>query len=116
MKYQKIIFPTILVSSSFLVFLSIKSQISKTSNQSFKFNNQNSSSLNQQDEINSNLIYQKLSVISNRCRGCGKCVHLDPQHFEMSNQTAVVTSSNNLNSSNLAMAINNCPAQAIVLE
>lgn len=115
MKYQKIILPTILVSSSLLVLCGLKNQFS---NQSANKNssNQNSSSFNQQDETNSNIVYQKLSVLPNRCRGCGKCVRIDPSHFEMSGQVAVVISSTNLNSSNLTMAINNCPARAIVLE
>ncbi len=116
MKYSKIILPTILISSSLLIVHNIKNQKYSSSTQSKNSTNQKSSLLNQKDETNSNIIYQKLSVISNRCRGCGKCVRLDPEHFEMSDQVAVVTSSNNLGSSSLAMAINNCQAQAIVLE
>lgn len=115
MKYQKIILPTILVSSSLLVLYGLKNQFfnqTKTINSS----NQNSSLTNQQDQTNNNVVYQKLSILSNRCRGCGKCVRIDPSHFEMSGQVAVVTSSINLNSSNLTLAINNCPSQAIVLE
>lgn len=115
MKYQKIILPTILASSSILVLYGLKNQFfnqTKTLNSS----NQNYSSVKQQDQTNSNIFYQKLSVLSNRCRGCGKCVRLDPDHFEISNRIAVVTSSNNLDSSNLVIAINNCPAQAIILE
>ncbi len=112
MKYSRIILPTILISSSLLVLFNIKSQKSQSSGST----DQKSSLLNQQDKTNSNIFYQKLSVLSNRCRGCGKCVRLDPDHFEISNRIAVVTSSNNLDSSNLVIAINNCPAQAIILE
>jgi len=115
MKYQKIILPTILVSSSLLVLYGLKSQFfNQPTNTSLS--NQNSSLISQPDESNSNIVYQKLSILSNRCRGCGKCVRFDPQHFYISGQVAVVTSSNNLNSSNLSLAINNCPGQAIILE
>lgn len=116
MKYQKIIIPTILVSSSLLVLYGLKNQFFNQTKTNSNSSNQNSSSIKTQDQTNSNIIYQKLSVLSNRCRGCGKCVRIDPSHFEMSGQIATVISSTNLNSSNLAMAINNCPAQAIVLE
>lgn len=112
MKYSRIILPTILISSSLLVLFNIKSQKSQPSGST----DQKSSLLNQQDKTNSNIFYQKLSVLSNRCRGCGKCIRLDPEHFEISGQVAIVTSSNNLDSSNLVFAINNCPTQAIVLE
>lgn len=114
MKYQKIILPTILISSSFLVLYGLKDQFF---NQTKNINSSGqNSSLKPTDEISSSVVYQKLSLLSNRCRGCGKCVRIDPQHFEISGQVAIVISSNNLNSSNLAMAINNCPGQAIVLE
>ena len=61
---------------------------------------------------------QKLSVLPLRCIGCGRCAGIDPSHFEMNRTTgkATVISSTNLNSQSLAMAINNCPVQAIVLE
>ena len=114
MKYQKIILPTILISSSFLVLYGLKDQFF---NQTKNINSSGqNSSLKPTDEISSSVVYQKLSLLSNRCRGCGKCVRIDPKHFEISGQVAIVISSNNLNSSNLAMAINNCPGQAIVLE
>jgi len=60
---------------------------------------------------------QKLSVLPLRCIGCGKCARIDPSHFEMNYTTgkAIVISSTNLNSQNLAAAINNCPVQAITL-
>ncbi len=115
MKYQKIILPSLLVSSSLLIIYGVKTIFFKQPNTT-NSSNQNSSSINQQDESNSNIIYQKLSVLSNRCRGCGKCVRIDPDHFEMSGQIASVISSTNLNSSNLTLAINNCPGQAIILE
>lgn len=61
---------------------------------------------------------QKLSVLPLRCIGCGRCVGIDSSHFEISPTTgkAIVISSTNLNSKNLAIAINNCPVQAITLQ
>jgi len=56
-----------------------------------------------------------LSVDSNRCRGCGRCVMIDSEHFQMSGRIAQVTSQNNLDSSSLSTAINSCPASAINL-
>ena len=50
------------------------------------------------------------------CIGCGKCVRIDSSHFEMNGNKSIVISSTNLNSSNLKLAINNCPVQAIILE
>jgi ferredoxin len=115
MKYQKIIIPTVLVSSSLLVLYGFKTKFLNSSTTTSS-NSQNSSSIKSSDKITSDIVYQKLSVLSNRCRGCGKCVRIDPEHFEMSGQVAIVTSSNNLNSPSLAMAINNCPGQAIALK
>ena len=62
--------------------------------------------------------FHKLSVLPQRCIGCGKCARIDSAHFEMSQTTgkATVISSTNLNSQNLVMAIQACPAQAITLE
>jgi ferredoxin len=79
----------------------------------------NSSRQKNVDKTASNPInLQKLSVLSLRCIGCGRCANIDPAHFEMNNRTekSTVISSTNLNSQRLAMAINNCPVQAIVLE
>lgn len=115
MKYSKIILPAILVSSSVFVLYGLKNDFF-TSNTNDSSNPNSSLNLDQQDKTNSNIIYQKLSIISNRCRGCGKCIRLDSEHFEMSGNKAIVTSSTNLNSNNLTLAINNCPAQAITLE
>jgi ferredoxin len=108
----KYIIPLVLVSSSVLVYAVAKNQPQKTTDN----NPQNSSSSNQDSQLNQNINLQKLSVLPDRCRGCGKCVRIDGEHFEMSGRQATVVSSTNLNSSNLALAINNCPAQAITLE
>ena len=59
---------------------------------------------------------QKLSVLTLRCIGCGKCARTDSAHFEIVNDKAIVISSTNLNSQNLAAAINICPVQAITLQ
>ena len=71
-----------------------------------------------QSSISPSVTLQKLSVLPLRCIGCGKCVRIDPAHFELSPDTgkSIVISSTNLNSRNLTMAINNCPVQAITLE
>ena len=108
----KYILPLILVSSSALVYTITKSQSPKNT----AGTSRNSLSSNQDSQLNQNINFQKLSVLPDRCRGCGKCVRIDPEHFEMSGHQSIVISSANLNSSNLALAINNCPAQAITLE
>lgn len=110
----KYILPLALVSSSILVYSVVKNQ----SQNQINTNNSSNNSTNQ-DQTDKNFVtitLQKLSVLANRCRGCGKCVRIDEEHFEMSGRTATVISSTNLGSSALAMAINNCPAQAITLE
>jgi ferredoxin len=107
----KYIIPLILVSSSALVYVSIKNQAKTNSDNTLK-----NSSESQNSQLNQNINLQKLSVLPQKCRGCGKCVRIDPNHFEMSGQVAIVISSTNLDSSKLTLAINNCPTQAIVLE
>lgn len=70
-----------------------------------------------QEKIKGQGNYQSLSVDGNRCRGCGKCIRIDREHFELSLESgkAVVISSGNLDSRQLKMAINSCPAGAIAL-
>jgi len=112
----KIIIPVILVSSAVLVLFNFRDQIfSKSVNEK---NNKNSlnQNLKKTDENVDNPIFQKLSVLTNRCRGCGKCTRLDPQHFELIGEKASIISTKNLDSEALKLAINNCPAQAIALE
>ncbi|HPT66070.1 MAG TPA: hypothetical protein PK257_02045 [Candidatus Woesebacteria bacterium] len=109
----KIILPIVLVSSSALVLFQIKNDsVSVTSNST----NSNEINSNLTDELNSTNQFQQLSVLGNRCRGCGRCVQIDPLHFEMQGRVATIISSINLDSSKLAIAINNCPSQAIILE
>ncbi|MFA7301630.1 MAG: ferredoxin [Candidatus Shapirobacteria bacterium] len=74
-------------------------------------------STDNQDSIGVQKDYQKLAVLADRCRGCGKCTRIDPEHFELNRNTrkAMVISATNLDSANLSMAINNCPDRAITL-
>lgn len=65
----------------------------------------------------SGAVQTDLAVAANRCRGCGKCVRLDPEHFALDaeNRTAIVISTENLDSANLKRAKNNCDGEAIVI-
>lgn len=111
-----IVLPVILVSSALIVLFNFKDKIfPKTID---KTNNTNSSgqNLNKTDEDVDTTTFQKLSVLTNRCRGCGRCVRQDPEHFELIGGKASIISTKNLDSQDLKLAINNCPTQAIVLE
>ena len=55
---------------------------------------------------------EKLSVNEN-CIGCGMCVAIDPEHFEIEDGLSVATNSENLGSKDLENAINSCPVAAI---
>lgn len=110
----KIIFPLVLVSSAAFVLFQIKNNSDKYGQTDVS--DPNSNQITSTDQTTVSPIYQKLSIINNRCRGCGKCVRIDPAHFEMQGNVAVVVSSKNLDSSNLKLAINNCPGLAITLE
>lgn len=59
----------------------------------------------------------KLAIMANRCRGCGKCVRADSEHFalDVENRTAIVISTENLDSENLAEAVRACHEDAIVI-
>lgn len=57
----------------------------------------------------------KLSVIPEKCKGCGKCVRIDPEHFEIQEEVSAVISQDNLESQALANAIEDCPFEAIQL-
>lgn len=113
---NKAIIPIILVSSAVLVLFSFKSKIFLKSINKPHDNNSPTQNLNQTDEDADTPIFQKLSVFSNRCRGCGKCAKIDPEHFELIGGKASFISTVNLNSSALNLAIKNCPGQAIILE
>lgn len=110
----KIILPILLVSSSAFVLFQIKKDLSntnKTSNLSTTTN-----TIRSTDQTTTPTSFQKLTVLSNRCRGCGRCAQIDPAHFEMVSHIAKVISSTDLTSQNLTIAVSNCPAQAITLE
>lgn len=113
---NNIIFPVILVSSVVLILFSFKDKILPSSVDEEKEDTPSNQNLNQTDEDVDTTIFQKLSVITNRCRGCGKCTRIDPEHFEMINGKSSVISTKNLDSQNLKLAINNCPDRAIILE
>lgn len=114
----KIIVPFVLVSSAAFILFQLKDNMINKANlsQDNSNNSDQTQTQNQTDQTVSEINFEKLSVLTNRCRGCGKCTRLDPQHFEIINQKAVVISSSDLDSSNLQLAINNCHDQAIVLE
>jgi len=113
----KIILPIILVSSSAFVIFQIKDRNTNTNQSSkIKDNSPSTTKITSTDQNIITSVYQKLSVIGNRCIGCGKCIRIDSSHFEMQGNKAIVISSKNLDSSNLKLAINNCPVQAITLE
>ena len=112
----KFIVPIILISSSAFVLFQIKKDLFLNQNLTSDFSTSNSTSINSNDETNISVDLQKLSILTNRCRGCGRCVQIDPSHFEMNGQVAIVISSTNLDSSNLKLAITNCRDQAILLE
>ncbi len=60
---------------------------------------------------------KKIIVNEPLCMGCGACVAIDPDHFEFSsNGLASVKSNENLESNNLANAIDACPSEAIAFE
>jgi len=110
----KIILPILLIfSSAFVIFQINKDSLVIPSNST---DSQNSNNINSLDKTTVTTSFQKLSVLSNRCIGCGKCARIDSVHFEMIGNIAKVISSTNLTSQDLAMAINSCPSQAITLD
>jgi ferredoxin len=110
----KIIIPVLLVSSSLFVLFQNKNNTPLNTNTNLNSKNSNLAGSTDKNTVSVDL--KKLSVLENRCRGCGKCAQIDPSHFEMVNRVAQVISSTNLTSQNLASAINMCPGQAIILE
>jgi len=110
-----VLLSTILVSSAILVIFKVKNNL-------IKIDSTNEKSLtnltDNQDKNTTEIVMQKLTILGDRCRGCGKCVRIDPEHFEMnpSTQKSMVISSINLDSVSLIQAINNCPGGAISLK
>lgn len=58
---------------------------------------------------------KKLNVNEN-CIGCGMCVAIDPEHFEIVDGLSNAISNDNLESSDLDNAISSCPTAAIEVE
>lgn len=58
---------------------------------------------------------KKLTVNDN-CIGCGMCVAIDPEHFEIIDGLSSAVSDENLDSSDLSNAIDSCPTNAISIE
>lgn len=113
---KKILFTTFISLCFVIVIITITKNINenktKNINQSINTAKNNTIEIDttQQNEINTKI------TISNKCIGCGKCYRIDPEHFTMQNRrTAIVKSNNNLSSSNLKIAISNCPVNAISL-
>ncbi len=113
---NNIILPAILVSSVVLALFSFKDKIFPKTINNVDDTSSSNQNLKQSDEDIDTTSFHKLSVLTNRCRGCGKCTRLDPEHFEIINGKSSVISIKNLDSQNLKLAINNCPDQAIILE
>lgn len=113
---NNIILPVVLVSSAILVIFSFKNKIFPKTINNFDGTDLSNQKIQQSDEDIDTTTYKKLSILTNRCRGCGKCARLDPEHFEMINGKSLVVSTKNLDSSALTLAINNCPDQAIIFE
>lgn len=82
------------------------SQTASSNNQKILLDEKDSSGTNQE---------KMLYVDPNRCRGCGRCATIDPEHFVLRLKTAEVISQNNLDSEKLTLAINSCPAGVIKL-
>lgn len=57
----------------------------------------------------------KLNVNEN-CIGCGMCVAIDPEHFEIVDGLSQATNSDNLDSLDLENAISSCPTAAIEIK
>jgi len=58
---------------------------------------------------------QVLAVLPDRCRSCGRCAMIDPEHFRLDGRTATVISQESLDSNALVNAISSCHDGAIVI-
>lgn len=60
---------------------------------------------------------KKIIVDKNKCIGCGTCVALAPEIFEMDNEGKSIVKKNPIiNEETLKLAIDSCPSQAISIE
>lgn len=114
-KNLKVVLPVLLVSSSAFVLFQIKGNSLKVPAQNYD-SSTNPDTHKSSDQIVTPTGFQKLIILPERCRGCGRCVRIDSSHFEMVGNIAHVISSTNLSSQNLSMAISSCPGQAIALK
>jgi ferredoxin len=121
MNFKKIFLPFFLIIGTVSAF--IISVIKPNTNSAVKITSPNSNSIYSKHQNPDKTAFnpqnlQKLSVLALRCIGCGKCVRIDSSHFQINPSTgkSIVISATNLNSTNLALAISNCPVQAITLE
>ena len=51
--------------------------------------------------------------VNENCIGCGMCVAIDPDHFEIVDGLSEATNNNSLESEALKNAIDSCPVSAI---
>ncbi len=93
----------------------IKENTSVTSSSTTSENSNVSGADNSQVSDNIQTVERKLAVDPQRCRGCGRCVRLAPDNFQMSLTTrkAQVISQENLGGAEVQEAISSCPASAI---
>lgn len=60
---------------------------------------------------------KKIIVDKEKCIGCGTCVALAPEIFEMDNEgKSIVKKSPTINEETLKLAIDSCPSQAIIIK
>lgn len=55
----------------------------------------------------------KKLIVNENCIGCGMCVAIDPEHFEIEDGLSKEISNENLDSTDLKNAIDACPVAAI---
>jgi len=51
--------------------------------------------------------------VNENCIGCGMCVAIDPEHFEIVDGLSQATNNDNLDSTDLKNAMDSCPTAAI---
>ena len=60
---------------------------------------------------------KEIKVLKDVCIGCGACVAIDDEHFEFDEDgKSNVISNENLDSEELANAVESCPVSAISIE
>ena len=126
MNKNKIIFLTglvavVMVVSIFSIYNLTKDKTNNINNSSTgsteNINSENNTNTKQENVIVDTKVIDKKISISQRCRGCGKCANIDPEHFSLNQTTrkAEVISQNNLESNNLQVAMSMCQERAITI-